>query len=320
MKEFACMKRRLRPAFQLDSVRELPDSLPEVIRRVGAAGFEGVEFGDRFRDVEPDAVADAVDEADVEPVAAHADLSTIAAAVEGENDLLDRCETVGCDRLVVSRASPWHFRSRWNVRDLSYRLADLSHELDARDVDLGYHNARNDLWPFLPDRVTDALGRSPLPTGLATYAARGLAEFRRGDRSRIPDETGFWNLVARTAPDDLFFELEVGEVYAAGFDPAAAFEMVSGRVPMIHLRDVAPTGRFGAYEAVERGTGVVDTGRVLSAAQKAGAEWVVYENELDAEPDERLEDGAALVRQFFDGGSATPAPEGGESPTAGSAR
>ncbi|WP_139172829.1 sugar phosphate isomerase/epimerase family protein [Halopelagius longus] len=314
------MKRRLRPAFQLHSVREFSDPLPEVIRRVGAAGFEGVEFAGRFRDADPDAVADALDETGVEPVAVHAELSAIEAAVEGENDLLDRCETVGCDRLVVPRVPSWYFCSRWNVRELSYRLTDLSHELDARDVDIGYHNVRNDLWPFLPDRVTETLERSPLPAGLATYASRGLAEFGRDDRNRIPDETGFWNLVARTAPDDLFFELDVGEVYAAGFDPVAAFEVVSGRVPTIHLRDVAPTGRFGAYEDVERGTGVVDTGRVLSAARRAGVEWVVYENELDAGPDEKLEDGAALVRQFFDDESAASASEGGASPTVGSTR
>lgn len=293
------MKRPLRPAFQLHSVREFSDSLPDVIRRVGAAGFEGVEFADRFRDADPDAVADALDDAGVEPVAARAGLSTIEGAIAGENDLLDRCETVGCDRIVVSHVQTWHFRSRWNARELSHRLADLSHELDARDVDLGYRNLRNDLWPFLPDRVTEALGASPLPKGLAAYASRGLAEFRRGDRSRVPDDTGFWNLVARTAPDDLFFELDVGEVYAAGFDPAAAFDVVSGRVPTMHLRDVAPTGRFGAYEDVERGTGVVDTGHVLREAHDAGVEWVVYDNETDATPSEKVEDGAALVRQFF---------------------
>lgn len=293
------MKPPLRPAFQLHSVREVSDSLPDVIRHVGAAGFEGVEFADRFRDADPDAVADALDDAGVDPVAAHADLSTAEAAIAGENDLLDRCEAIGCDRLVVPHVPAWYFRSRWNVRELSYRLADLSHELDARDVDLGYRNGRNDLWPFLPDWVTEALGASPLPRNLATYASRGLAEFRRDDRTRVPNSTGFWNLVARTAPDDLFFELDVCEVYAAGFDPAAAFDVVSGRAPTMRLRDVAPTGRFGAYEDVERGTGVVDTGHVLREAHDAGVEWVVYANETEATPSEKIEDGAALVRQFF---------------------
>lgn len=293
------MERPLRPAFQLHSVRESSDSLPDVIRRVGAAGFQGVEFADRFRDADPHAVADALDDSNVEPVAAHADLSTIESAVAGENDLLDRCETVGCDRLVVTRVPAWDVRSRWNARELSYRISDLSHELDARDIDVGYRNNRTDLWPFLPGRVTEVLGASPLPRELAAYASRGLAEFRRTDRNRIPDDTGFWNLAARTTPDDLFFELDVCEVYAAGFDPAAAFDAVSGRVPTMYLRDVAPTGRFGAYEDVERGTGVVDTGHVLREAYDAGVEWVVYGNETDASPNEKVEDGAALVRQFL---------------------
>jgi sugar phosphate isomerase/epimerase len=309
------MRRVSRPALQLYSVRELPETLSDVIRRAADAGFEGVEFAHRFREADPDAVRDALDETGVEPVAAHADLSTIAAAVAGDNDLLDRCEAVGCDRLIVPHVSPWHFRSRRNVRALSYRLADLAHELDARDVDLGYHNVRNDLWPFLPDGVVDALARTPIPKGVAAYASRGLAAGRRADRTRIPDATGFWNLVARTAPDDLFFELEVGEVYAAGFDPVAALDLLSGRVPAIHLRDVAPTGRFGSYENVEHGTGVVDVGGVLDASREAGVEWVVYENELAVDPARKIEAGAALLRRYVGDAGAD---EGGPTATLGS--
>ena len=59
------MERPPRPAIQLYSVRESTDSLPDVIRRVADAGFEGVEFATRLaanlekliQDEGPDTVA-----------------------------------------------------------------------------------------------------------------------------------------------------------------------------------------------------------------------------------------------------------------------
>lgn len=310
------MERTPRPAIQLYSVRDTSDSLPEVIRRVADAGFEGVEFANRFFEADVDAVAEALDETGVVPVAAHVDLSTIEAALDGDGDLFERLETVGCDRVVVPHVPARHFRTRWAVRAFSYRIADVAHELDARDVDLGYHTIRHDLYPMFPRAVGTLFEKTPLPHAVADIGARGLSRLRgadpRFDASEIPDDSGYWNLIARTAPDDLFFEVDVGEVAAAGFDPAAAVELASGRVPLVHVRDVAPTGRFGAFESTDPGRGVVDFASVARAARANGTEWLVYEHDDPADPQETIRDGADLLLSLLegsDGGSSE-----GESP------
>ncbi|MDS0295142.1 sugar phosphate isomerase/epimerase family protein [Halogeometricum luteum] len=293
------MERTPRPAIQLYSVREASDPLPEVIRRVAEAGFEGVEFADRFFEADADAVAEALSETGVVPVAAHADLPTIEAALDGGGDLFERLETVGCDRVVVPHVPANHFRTRWAVRAFSYRIADVAHELDAHDVDLGYHTIRHDLYPMVPRAVGSLFEKTPLPHALADAGARGLARLRaadpRFDASEIPSDSGYWNLIARTAPDDLFFEVDVGEVTAAGFDPAAAVELASGRVPLVHIRDVAPTGRFGAFESADPGRGVVDFASVARAARESGTEWLVYEHDDPADAYGTVCEGANLL-------------------------
>jgi sugar phosphate isomerase/epimerase len=281
-------------------VNSLSEPLPDIVRKAGEAGFEGVEFAHRFHEEDPAATAAALEESDVTPIAVHAELPIVEAAVEGENDLIDRCETIGCDRVIIPHISPRHFRSRVLVRSLSNKLSDIASELEARGIELGYHTIRYDLRPMLPEGVETLFNLTPLPEGVADHATQWLARYRRDSRETIPSDTGLWNLFARTAPDELFFELEVAEVRAAGYDPAAVFPLFDGRVRLMHLRDVAPTGRFGDYENVEHGKGTVDFDAVLEAARSAGVEWAIYENELAADSARMFADGIDFLDRVLD--------------------
>lgn len=289
----------LRPAIQLYSVRDLSEPLPEVISRAGDTGFAGVEFADRFREADPAETAAALEESGVVPVGVHADFSGIEAAVRGENDLIDRCKAIGCKRIIAAHVPPRHFRSNRAVGSLSRRLANVADTLDTHDIELGYHTARYDPYPLLPDPVEVLFDHTPLPEGAAVPAMRWLARLRRGDPTRIPETAGLRTLLSRTAPEDLFFELETAEVCAAGFDPAGTVSLLEGRVPLVHLRDVARTGRFGAYVDAPNGEGAVDFESVVDAASRAGVEWLVYENETDCDPATKLTDGMAFFDQLL---------------------
>lgn len=288
----------LRRAVNLYSFREMPGSLPATIRRVSEAGFAGVEFANRFQEADPVAVAAELDESGIEPVAAHVRFEDAEAAVKGENDLLERCETVGCDRLVVKYIAPRHFRTRRAVRSLSGRLTDIAAGLDSHDMELGYHMDRFSLYPILPGVVDTLFDATPVPEGAANHAMRWLSVARRNDPMRIPDATALANLSARTHPEDLFFELETAEVRAAGFDPAAALSTFSGRVPLVHLRDITPR-RFGASEDATNGEGAVDFRSVVDRASAAGVEWLVYENEMDLDPKTKLAEATAFLDQLL---------------------
>ncbi len=283
-------------AIQLYSVRSLPDSLADIVRRVAGSGYDGVEFAHRFQQEPPEDVAAALDDTGLEPVAIHAGLSTIEDALAGESDLLERCATVGCDRLVVPHLSPTHFRTRESVRALAERLTDVSRQLGERGLSLGLHNDRTWQRPLLPDGVGTVMDATPIPEVAVDYAQEAGRRFRASDAGSVHSWTPLWNLIARTDPDDIWFEAEMAELRAGGADPAEAITLFDGRAAMLHLRDVVPGSGFDDYEHAPHGDGLLDMERIFAAAQEAGVDWLVYENELDADPAAKIDAG----RRFFD--------------------
>jgi sugar phosphate isomerase/epimerase len=295
-------------ALQLYSIRSLPESLPEIVRRVGAAGYDGVEFAHRFHEAPPEDVAAALDDAALDPVAVHADLPEIEAALDGDSDLLVRCRTVGCDTVVVPHFPASTLRTRSDVRSLAHRLRDAAAGLAEADMRLGHHTGRRTFRPFLPDAAGQIIEETPIPAAAGESTHRLLTRLRPTESTTIPSETPMWNLVARTAPAEVTFEPEVAEICEAGYDPTAVFSLCGDRIEMVHVRDVASAGPFRGYEDVPHGEGVVDMDAVVDAATDAGVDWVIYENELDSDPAAKIDDGAATLARLLgeDGLSRSP--------------
>jgi sugar phosphate isomerase/epimerase len=302
------MGSRPNTALQLYSIRTLPESLPEIIRRVGAAGYDGVEFADRFHEEPPGDIAAALDDADIEPVAVHADLSEIETALDGESDLLVRCRTVGCDTLVIPHLSASELRTRSDIRSLSHRLRDAATGLEACDMQLEYHTGRRTFRTFLPDAAGKLIEETPVPAAVGEHTHQLLTSLRPTEPTAIPNETPMWNLVARTTPAELTFEPEVAEIREAGYDPSALFSLCGDRIERVHLRDVALTGPLRGYEDVPHGEGLVDMDAVLDAATDASVDWVIYENELDSDPAAKIDHGTATLDHLLDGGESSPSP------------
>ncbi|WP_336330508.1 sugar phosphate isomerase/epimerase family protein [Haloarcula sp. CGMCC 1.2071] len=302
------MDSRPNTALQLYSIRTLPESLPTIVRRVSAAGYDGVEFADRFHEEPPEDVAAALDDADLEPVAVHTDLPEIEAALDGESDLLVRCRTVGCDTLVVPHLPASALRARSDVRSLSHRFRDAAARLEERDMCLGYHTGRRAFHPFLPDAAGKIVEETPIPEAVGRYTHQLLNRLRAPESATIPNETPMWNLVARTAPAEVTFEPEVAEIREAGYDPTVLFSLCGDRIDMVHLRDVASAGPLQGYEDVPHGDGLVDMDAVLDAATDAGVDWVIYENELDSDPEAKIDHGAATLERLLDGSGSSRSP------------
>jgi sugar phosphate isomerase/epimerase len=82
-------------------------------------------------------------------------------------------------------------------------------------------------------------------------------------------------------PDEIFLELDAGWAWYAGVDPASLL----GRGPLVHIKDFRVRGRH-SYCPV--GDGAVGYDRIVPAAVRAGAEWLIVEQD---EPDaSELED------------------------------
>jgi sugar phosphate isomerase/epimerase len=202
-------------------------------------------------------------DADPDEVRAALDDAGLAAAAAHvgidalEADLDATAETyrrLDCDRVVVPYLDAAEFASRQAVADTARRLQALAAQLDDHGIALGYHNH---------DHEFTALG------GDSAY-------------DLLVDETGF----------DL--ELDVGWATAAGHDPVGLLDHLRGRVPLVHLKDVA------GDQPVQLGEGDLDVEATVRAASEAGTEWLIYEHDEPDDPEASLAHGAEMLARLLD--------------------
>ncbi len=88
-------------------------------------------------------------------------------------------------------------------------------------------------------------------------------------------------------------ELDIGFIALAGADPVEYIRRCSGRLPRIHVRDVKENKTF-----TELGNGVVDLEGIVREANKAGTEWLVYEQTQPDAADSPVESAAVSFKRL----------------------
>jgi sugar phosphate isomerase/epimerase len=110
------------------------------------------------------------------------------------------------------------------------------------------------------------------------------------------DGRTFLDALRGVPADELFLELDLGWIWQAGADPLEQLELTAGRCPLVHLKDYA---RRADRDDVPVGDGVVGYDRIVPAALRAGAEWlIVEEDEVGDRPYEALARSLAAARRF----------------------
>jgi sugar phosphate isomerase/epimerase len=101
-----------------------------------------------------------------------------------------------------------------------------------------------------------------------------------------PEGTLLDTLLKETDPGLVGLEADVFWVKRGGGDPVALFERYPGRIPLTHLKDMMkgletdkPTGKAPDDADVVLGTGQIDFGALLKAANKGGVERHFIEDE-----------------------------------------
>lgn len=100
---------------------------------------------------------------------------------------------------------------------------------------------------------------------------------------KVGDELMFDALFLSTPADLVKVEMDVCWVYNAGYDPVEYINKYTGRLPLIHLKDLRKQAD-GSPLTVEVGRGEVNQKAVIEAAEKAGAEWLVVEQDVCQNP------------------------------------
>ncbi|QLG48399.1 sugar phosphate isomerase/epimerase family protein [Natrinema halophilum] len=244
----------IRTGIQLYTLRELEGGLPTLLRRVGETDFDGVEFAG-FGETPPDGAATVLEAVGLEAAGVHVGIDALE---DDPGGAAETCAALDCDRVIVPYLDDSYFENAAAVQETATRLSALADRLAERRLALGYHNHDHEFVALEGDK--------------------------RSAFECLIDETD----------DALSIELDVGWAHAAGYDPIALLERLEGRVPLVHLKDVAD-GR-----PVELGDGEVDIDACATAARDAGAEWLIYEHDDPADPAASLEKGARALAQFRD--------------------
>jgi sugar phosphate isomerase/epimerase len=102
------------------------------------------------------------------------------------------------------------------------------------------------------------------------------------------------DLLRALPPDLLWLELDLGWIWAAGADPVELLELTRGRSPLVHVKDLRKGPRHTPV-----GDGEVDYVRILPAAEAAGVDWLIVEqDEIDGDQLTAVARSLAAVRSM----------------------
>ncbi|MGZ9585225.1 sugar phosphate isomerase/epimerase family protein [Paenibacillus marinisediminis] len=183
-----------------------------------------------------------------------ATLSRLGLAVAGSHVGLDQLtdnlemhiemnKAVGNDRLICPYLPKELFDTEEALSETIRQLQQASERLAAHGMKLGYHNHHFEF--------------------LTTYGNKTMEEI----------------IFSSTSTDELFCELDVCWVQYSGNQPVEWVKSFAGRLPLVHLKDLRRTEE-GEPLTVELGQGELDLRAVAEAAQAAGAEWLIVEQDF----------------------------------------
>lgn len=238
--------------FQLYSLHEVDDPLTDVIERVGATSFDGVELaGVGSHDLGE--IRDALSTTDLDVAGAHVGLDELEDDPDG---VVETYRALGCDDIVVPWLDPAHFESEASVEAAARRLDAAATTLADDGCTMHYHNH---------DQEFTDLGGGPALSVLVAATER------------------------------VEFELDLGWVGAAGYDPLAVLDDYADRVSIVHLKDYdAETG-----DVVEVGSGDLDIGAAIDAVREHQCDWLVYEAEERPDSYATLDHATEIVETYW---------------------
>lgn len=243
-------------AIQLYSVRDdMEKDFEGTVKKIKELGYEGVEFAGLFGKSGVE-VKKLCDELELVPVSAHVPYYDM---LENPEAVLKDYKDLGCKYVVVPYLTEECRPGTDGWDDTVKGIRKIGEAAKEMGIQLLYHN--HDF------------------------------EFLKIDGKYALD------ILYDTVPADLLkTEIDTCWVNVGGEDPAAYVEKYTGRAPVVHLKDFYGSKGNGplykligikdeaqetesTFEFRPVGSGVQDWNKIIASAEKAGAEWVVVEQD-----------------------------------------
>ena len=245
-------------AVQVYSVRDNAEAnLADTFRKIKEMGYDGVEFAGLYG-YSPDYIRGLVDGIGLIPISAHVPLDEMIADPDGT---FAKYHTIGVSYVAVPYVTPERRPGAEKFEETIETIAKLGEIAKKYDITLLYHN--HDF------------------------------EF-----TKVDGEYGLDILYKKVPAEFLQTELDTCWVNVGGENPADYIMKYSGRAPVVHLKDFHMSGKLpkhlyaliglddeakddepSTFEFRPVGHGMQDMPSILDASVKAGAKWVVVEQD-----------------------------------------
>ena len=226
--------------------RTLPD-LKDSLKRVADIGYQNVQISGIAKDlIEPEALVELCSENDLKIVATHEP----ALDIINEPELVaERLKRLGCRYTAYPYPAEVDLDDRSSIEKFAQDLERAGKVLSEQGKVLMYHNH--------------------------------AMEFRKfpGSKSTILEY-----LYVETTSANLQGEIDTYWVQLGGQSPAAWCKKLTGRLPVLHLKDYKIKGNKDP-DYCEIGEGNLDIPGILQAASEAGTKYVIVEQDTcDGDP------------------------------------
>ncbi len=193
-------------------------------------------------------------------------------------------EVAGLEPRTVQRFGEELSRSELVACAVHVSLDRLHRDLAALVAECKEWRCRYVVIPSLPEDYRSAAGIQRF-AGEAAEIAGSLQPFglklvyhnHSFELERWDGQTGLEALFAATQAGMLQAELDTYWLQYGGASPAVWIRRLTGRVPLVHLKDMAVDR--GTPLMAEVGEGNLDWPDILSACKEAGTEWLVVEQD-----------------------------------------
>ncbi|GEM49724.1 sugar phosphate isomerase/epimerase family protein [Deinococcus cellulosilyticus] len=158
--------------------------------------------------------------------------------------------------------------------DLKNRLPELIEEckaLDTQYLTCAWSKATDEQsWQYIQTVLTEA-AQGLEGTGITL-------QYHNHDHELLEDHKGEKVFDFLLKAQGVNPELDVAWLHAGGVGPVAYMQRYSGKIPLLHLKDVKRKPE-GGWQTVELGNGEVPLQQILDAAPASGVEWLLVEQD-----------------------------------------
>jgi sugar phosphate isomerase/epimerase len=234
---------RLKVGLQMYTLRdELAKDFLGTLRQAAKLGYEGVEFAGYGGLTAPELRAE-LDALGIVSLGSHISLARMLEAADEE---IEYNLTLGSKYIIVPWLPEERYKDEEAVRQTAKDLEAIGKKVTERGLTFCYHNHS--------------------------------FEFEK----QIGGQTMFDFIFGSASADVLQVELDACWAFNAGFAPVEVINQYSGRLPLVHFKDLQRGGEKPL--TVELGKGEVDLIGIAKAAKEAGTEWLIVEQDFCQNP------------------------------------